>query len=215
MQYKRGMEKELFSPSSPSPLDELTSLSLDPPAASPEDEMANADLPAVPLPEPDHLVLICGGGHVAQEVTRLAVHAGFAVDVLDTRPEYATRERFPEARRVEVCSDYALLDQEYPLEARHYAVILTHSYESDLAVLRLCLESPVRYIGVAASERKKEGLFAQLREEDVPDAELASVRCPIGLAIGAESAEELGIAIAAELIAARAGCLPRPRQAKR
>lgn len=205
------MEKEHAAPEIPLAPEEITSLSLTPPPPPEEAEEA----PAVPEPEPDHLVLLCGGGHMAQEVARQARHAGFAVDVVDVREEYATAERFPTARRVVLCEDYAELDKDYPLDSRHYVVILTHSYETDMAVLLHSLHSPARYIGVVGSERKKENLFAQLRERNIPDAELACVHCPMGLGIGAESVEEMGIAITAELIAARAGCLPRPRPPRR
>ena len=170
-----------------------------------EEDLSLAD----PEPEPDHIVLLCGGGHLAQEVARQAHRVGFAIDVLEMREDYAQPERFPEAREVIFCERYELEDV-YDIEPRHYVVILTHSYETDLSLLSQSLTTEARYIGVAASERKKESLFTLLREQGVPDAELACVRCPIGLNIGAASAEEMGIAITAELIAARAGCLPRP-----
>lgn len=216
------MEKDHDTQAPFTAAEEITSLSLTPPSETGdaagehgEDAVAEAAARAVPEPEPDHIVLLCGGGHMAQEVARQALHAGFAVDVIDTREDYASEERFPQARRVVLCTDYAVLDEEYTLDNRHYVVILTHSYETDLEVLLHSLHSPARYIGVAGSERKKENIFAELRERGIPDAELACVRCPIGFAIGAESTEEMGIAIAAELIAARAGCLTRPRRPRR
>ena len=131
------------------------------------------------------------------------------MDVRDRREEYARQEHFPQARHVQLCADYGALDQEYPLESRNYAVVLTHSFETDCHVLTQLLESPVRYIGVTGSDRKKENMMGQLRAKGFPDAELACIRCPIGLAIGAESPQEVAIAIVAELIATRTGCLPR------
>ena len=203
------MDKDQDLQDIPPQQDESAPLTMTPPQ---EDEAPSVAEPEPePQPEPDHIVLLFGGGHMAQEVARQAHRAGFAVDVLDTREEYAAAERFPQARRVLLCEDYAELDSVCVLDARHYVVILTHSYETDMTVLLHSLDSPARYIGVAGSPRKKESLFTQLRERGLPDAELACVRCPIGLDIGAESVEEMGIAITAELIAARAGCLPRPR----
>lgn len=207
------------------PPEDLTPLSMTPPAtdaeATGETAGALADVDSIALEpevEPEHIVLLCGGGHMAQEVALQARHAGFAVDVVDERAEYVTEERFPMARRLLHCRHYADIETVYPLDNRHYVVILTHSYETDMDVLLRSLHSPARYIGVAGSERKKENIFSALRESGIPDSELACVRCPIGLHIGAESTEEMGIAITAELIAARAGCLqrpPRPRHSRR
>ncbi|MBR6976230.1 MAG: XdhC family protein, partial [Ottowia sp.] len=164
--------------------------------------------------EAAQVVVIFGAGRVAQEVARQAAHVGFAVDVLTARPEEAAG-CFPTARRVVACPDFARATAIYPIDARHYAVILTRSHEADLALLRLLLATPARYLGVMGAESEKEALFADLRAAGCPAAELACVRCPIGVPVGAQSPEELGIAIAAELVAARSGNLRPNRSGKR
>lgn len=165
-----------------------------------------------PEPVPDHIVTIFGGGHMARETAVLAARCGFAVDVLDTREDYARPERFPHARRVVLCRNYEDVGEEYAVDARHYVLIATHSLETDMILLQRMLRTAARYIGIMATRRKKETLFEELRRQGVPNAELACLRCPVGLDIGAEGPMETAIAIAAELIAARAGCLPRPRR---
>ena len=94
---------------------------------------------------------------------------------------------------------------------RHYVVILTHSHAHDLAALAQALHSHAFYIGMLGGKAKRNALFAALREQGVPDAELACIRCPVGLPIGAESPRELAVSIVAELLAARAGVLQRLR----
>ncbi len=153
------------------------------------------------------VVLLVGGGHLSKEVARLAHYVGFTVDVIDTRQEYLQEGRFPNARKVVHCSDYAQICDMYTIGSRHSLVILSHTYETDFLVLSNVVHSAARYIGVAGSDRKKQSLFSELRKKGVPATELACVSCPIGVAIGASSPEEMALSIVAELVAARAGCL--------
>ena len=123
----------------------------------------------------------------------------------------ADAQALPDARAIIPCESYAHAHEAYTVDARHYAVILASGLDTARELLMQLLPTSARYIGVIAGPEKKEKLFEELRRQGIPDAELACVRCPIGLAIGAETTEEISIAITAELIAARAGCLPRPR----
>ncbi len=161
------------------------------------------------------IILLIGAGDTAQEVARLARYAGFIVDVLDVRDEFVTFERFPTARQVLLLKSFADIEKRYNITSRHYLVIATHHLDSDLDVLHNTLHSKARYIGVQGDEIKKEKLFAALRKEGTPAAELACICCPIGLPIGAIRPAEVGIAIIAELIAARSGCLTGPRSGKK
>ncbi len=150
-------------------------------------------------------VLLLGAGHVSREVAKLAHYAGFGIDVMDMREEYLEKKHFPEAYRLIHCEDYAHIQDIYTVESKHYIAIMTHSFETDMIALRNMLHSSARYIGMAATQRKKDSIFNEFRAEGFPDAELACVHCPMGLDIGATTAEELAISIVAELIAARAG----------
>ncbi len=161
------------------------------------------------------VILLIGAGDIAQEIARLARYAGFVVDVLDVRDDYATFERFPTARQVTLCKSYSDIENRYTITSHHYLVVATQNIENDLTVLRTVLNSKARYIGVQASEHKKEQIFSSLRKEGTPAAEIACICCPIGLPIGASRPAEVGIAIIAELIAARSGCLAGPRSGKK
>lgn len=189
------------------------SLTLDDPLSlHPVDTRIEDDttFPAPPL-EPDHIVVIFGGGPVAQEVAAQAARMGFSVDVLGSDEDMAPPDRFPTARQIIHSRVYTVntVDSLYPVDSRYYIVILTHSFAADQELLTAMLRTEARYIGISADPATKERLFDEMRRRGFPKAELACVRCPIGLAIGAKSTEEMGIAIVAELIAARAGCLPR------
>ncbi len=152
-------------------------------------------------------VLLIGAGHLSREVAHLAHYAGFIVDVMDMRKDYVQETRFPHARRTMHCPNYANISEVYEIGARHFIVILSHTYETDLLTLSHLVHSEARYIGLAGTARKQEQLFAELRKTGIPDTELACVSCPIGVDIGAESPQEMAISIVAELVAARAGRL--------
>lgn len=165
---------------------------------------------AEPLSAPP-VLLLCGGGHVSLEVAALAQACGFVVDVADDRQEFSDPARFPMARRCITLPGFENLVQACGIGRRHYVAIVTRGHGFDRQVLSQALTSHAAYIGMIGSRAKREQVYAALREQGVPDAELAAVRCPIGLSIGAESPQQIAVAVVAELLAARAGTLQRLR----
>ncbi len=174
--------------------------------------------PPPPLPTYDslpvditdaHVVLLVGGGELAQKVASLAKCVGFEIDILDIQDSFARKDYFPQARYV-FKEKYSVVGTEYAIGSSHYIAILTSSLEEILTTLNHVFTSPARYIGVLGDEDTKEQLFEQLRKKGIPQTELACVCCPIGVTIGAVELEEQSIAIVAELIAARAGKLSLP-----
>ncbi|GAB3835589.1 XdhC family protein [Hymenobacter jeollabukensis] len=147
---------------------------------------------------------VYGAGNDAQPLVRLAAGLGWQVTVVDGRPRQAAPERFPEAAEVRVVP----LGQvpELPLTA-DYAVLLTHNYAYDLAVLQRLLDAPTQYIGLLGPRQKAARLLEELREE-VPEAEArlqGRLYSPIGLNLGAETPEEIALSIVAEIQAVRQG----------
>jgi xanthine dehydrogenase accessory factor len=64
---------------------------------------------------------------------------------------------------------------------------------------------PVAYVGAMGSRRTHADRERRLREAGVGEGELARLRSPIGLDVGARTPEETALSIAAEIIAVRHG----------
>lgn len=156
-----------------------------------------------PLAAPPQL-LIFGAGHVSRPTAQMAALCGFAVTVVDDRPEFANAERFPWAETMVRPSLDDCFDG-LPQGPEVSVVIVTRGHMFDAQVLAQALRTPSGYIGMIGSLRKRKAVYERLREEGFSDADLARVHCPIGLAIGAETPEEIAVSINAELIAHRAG----------
>jgi xanthine dehydrogenase accessory factor len=151
-------------------------------------------------------LVVFGGGHVSKAVVELAAKVGFRVIVTDDRPEYAGRDRFPtavETWTLELEPAVARLE----LGPQTYVLVMTRDHRLDRETLKLLFARGVtpRYLGMIGSKSKVQASFARLREEGVDEAFLAQVRAPVGLAIGAKLADEIAVAIVADLIAERRG----------
>jgi xanthine dehydrogenase accessory factor len=151
-------------------------------------------------------LFVVGAGHIALPLTRLGVLLGFDVVVLDDREEFATEARFPDAarvRRVDFADPFAA-DEPGPDDS---VVLVTRAHRYDFDCLRRLVtrEGTVRYIGMVGSRRRVRVAFRALRDAGVPAQRLSAIHAPIGLDIGAETPEEIAVAIAAELVAVRRG----------
>lgn len=146
--------------------------------------------PAVPL-------VICGGGTDAIPLAQLAKQMGWHVTVIDHRVAFATPERFDGVNAV-VCMNIAQNPELAPFDARDVAVVMAHSAVHDGAYLHALLDAGARYIGVLGPRRRTDEL---LGGRAAPD----SVHSPVGLDLGAESPEEIALAIVAEITAVIGG----------
>lgn len=158
---------------------------------------------------PPPRLFIVGATHTAIPLCRMAKQLGFRVNIIDARSLFATRERFPEADEVVRGWPDDVLD-EATLDAHSYVVILTHDPKFDHPSLVRALRSRARYIGAMGSRGTHAQRKAQLRQQGFSDADLARIRAPIGLDIGARSPEEIAMAILAEVLAVRYGRGGRP-----
>jgi xanthine dehydrogenase accessory factor len=148
---------------------------------------------------------IFGAGHVAQPTAHLAAMVGFSVVVLDDRSEFANAARFPDAAATRTLSSYETAFEGLTVNAESYVIIVTRGHLHDRTVLAQALKTPAAYIGMIGSRRKRNTIYERLRKDGYTDADIARVHCPIGLSIGADTPEEIGVSIVAELIAKRAG----------
>ena len=144
----------------------------------------------------------------AIDFTKAMVHVGkdlgYHVTVIDARPVFATRLRFPEADDVVVEWPDEFLGHA-KVDERTALVILTHDIKFDVPVMEVALKTPAAYIGAMGSRKTQANRFTELREKGYSDEQLARISAPIGLDIGARTPEETAISIAAEMIALRAG----------
>ena len=149
-------------------------------------------------------VYFAGAGHVAQHTAALAAKVGFRVVVMDDREEFANQDRFPEAERIDVLSSFENCFARETVDANSYLVIVTRGHLHDKTVLGQALETEAGYVGMIGSRSKRDAIYKALRMEGVGQEAIGRVHCPIGLAIGADSPEEIAVSIVAELIRARA-----------
>lgn len=165
--------------------------------------------PPVPL-------LVFGAGYDAVPVVQLAKQLGWHVTLIDRRPAYATRDRFPQADEIIVCHPEEL-PAKLNFNPQMVAVVLTHNYLSDRELLQTLLPSPIRYLGLLGPKSRTQQLLKDLRSEGfIPSArQLQRLYAPVGLDIGAETAEEIALSIVAEIqavLAQRSGNHLRERQ---
>lgn len=152
---------------------------------------------------PNGRMYIFGGGHVSYEVAKLATHLGYPVTVIDDRQEYANSERFPDCETVVVDSFPNMPD--FKTDDRSYILIITRGHAHDKTVLRWALNKPCLYLGMIGSKTKREALYLGLEQEGYSMERMRQVKCPIGIAIGAETPAEIAVSIMAEVIAATKG----------
>jgi len=155
--------------------------------------------PPVPL-------VVFGGGQDAVPLVQFASELGWHVTVVDGRPAAASRTRFPRANEVLLCRPEEVRNQ-IPLTTETVAVVMTHNYRNDLELLKVLLPSPIPYLGLLGSKTRSTRLLQELDDDgfNVTMAQRSKLHAPIGLDIGAETCEEIALAIVAEIRAALAG----------
>ena len=170
-------------------------------ADSPEPDVSVEVLVQPIIPRP--ILLIVGGGHVGQALTRQAVLIGFDVTVIDDRPEFTNPARFPEGVTTR-CGDIAKRVADFPIAEDTYIVIVTRAHEHDAEALKACIHAPAAYIGMIGSKRKVALTRKNVVECGVAtEEELDRVFAPIGLDIGAVTVPEIATSIVAQLTAVR------------
>ena len=155
---------------------------------------------------PPPRLLVFGAGPDAVPVARIANELGWEVVVVDWRPAYARRESFPEASDVVLC-EAERVGERVEMDGTSAALVMTHHYLHDRSLLRFLLPSAVRFIGILGPRRRTESLLGDLREEGVSltQEQLERLHGPAGLDIGAESPEQIALALVAEIQAVLAG----------
>ena len=153
---------------------------------------------------PPLTLVVVGAGQIAMSISRFARELEMRTIIVDGRPRYATRERFPDADEIQVGMPSEIVAAIRP--GRSTAVILVaHDYKYELPVLRAVLRSAVPYVGLLGSRKRGAAVRQMLADEGFSADELSRVRTPIGLDIGGATAAEIALSILGEIIAVRRG----------
>ncbi|MFC9587491.1 XdhC family protein [Streptomyces yangpuensis] len=153
---------------------------------------------------PPPRMIVFGAIDFASALVRIGTFLGYRVTVCDARPVFATKSRFPEADEIVVDWPHRYLEST-EVDGRTVLCVLTHDAKFDVPLLELALRLPVAYVGAMGSRRTHEDRNKRLRDVGVTELELARLRSPIGLDLGARSPEETALSIAAEIVANRRG----------
>jgi xanthine dehydrogenase accessory factor len=143
-------------------------------------------------------VVIVGAGHVGLAIAKLADFCGFRIVIVDEREGFADSSRFPMASELFTGESIPILLEQLSERPDDAFVIVTHS--DDERALRSIVGKKWRYLGLLGSKRKVAILLDKMRREGVDEKILDKVRTPIGLDIGAETPEEIAVAVMAEII---------------
>ncbi|MGQ4437385.1 MULTISPECIES: XdhC family protein [unclassified Streptomyces] len=153
---------------------------------------------------PPPRMIVFGAIDFASALVRVGKFLGYHVTVCDARPVFATRTRFPDADEIVVEWPHTYLGRT-DVDARTVLCVLTHDAKFDVPLLHLALRLPVAYVGAMGSRRTHLDRNDRLRQVGVTEIELARLRSPIGLDLGARTPEETALSIAAEIVANRRG----------
>ena len=165
---------------------------------------------------PPPSLVIAGAGNDVLPLVEITSMLGWHTTVVDGRGHYATKERFGAADDVVVAKAEEVLSR-VQTDTRTLFLLMTHNYNYDLALLKELLTREFFYIGILGPRKKLERMFGELREQGVTASErqLTTIHGPVGLDIGAETAEEIAISIVAEIkaiLAGRAGMSLKEKQ---
>lgn len=138
---------------------------------------------------------------------------GWHVTVCDARAKFVTPERFPDVDEL-VCAWPDEFLAGAPVDERTAVCVLTHDTKFDVPILKAALATPAGYVGAMGSKRTTEARNARLRAEGLTDDEIARIRAPIGLKIGARSPEEVAVSIAAQIVETFRAGTPRATASK-
>ncbi|MET8131323.1 MULTISPECIES: XdhC/CoxI family protein [unclassified Streptomyces] len=153
---------------------------------------------------PPPRMIVFGAIDFASALVRMGKFLGYRVTVCDARPVFATAARFPDADEIVVDWPHRYLERT-EVDSRTVLCVLTHDAKFDVPLLRLALRLPVAYVGAMGSRRTHLDRNERLREVGVTEMELARLRSPIGLDLGARTPEETALSIASEIVADRRG----------
>ncbi|MDF3001898.1 MAG: xanthine dehydrogenase [Bacillota bacterium] len=149
--------------------------------------------------EPMSRLIILGGGAIAVPLAELGVKVGLSVTVVDDRPTYANKDRFPQAETV-ICDEFSSCLAQLILNEYSFVVIVTREHKHDLECLRTLLTRKTAYTGMIGSKVSLNRVKEQLKQEGFSEEQIHKVHMPVGLDIGADTPDEIAVSIIAQII---------------
>ena len=144
-------------------------------------------------------LIVCGGGHVATAVVRLAKMLGLPVLAMDDREEYAAQLRQADADTV-LCQPFEAALAQVPGGAEVYFVVVTRAHAFDVVCLKQILQKPAAYVGMMGSRGRSALVRRQLLEAGMDAGRVEALYAPIGLSIGSQTAEKIALSILAQIV---------------
>jgi xanthine dehydrogenase accessory factor len=163
------------------------------------------------LVPPPRLIIVSAGDD-ARMLAQFSAEVGFRVVVVDRRPGLLTRERFPWTVTL-LDSDAARLNERLVLDSESFCVLMTHDFADDTNYLRALLRTPARYIGMLGPRQRTERILTRLSADGPLDRD--RIYGPVGLDIGTDGAEQVALAVLAEILAVRSGRQPQSLRDRR
>ena len=149
-------------------------------------------------------VVVAGGGHVGKALYTVAKFLGFRVIIVDDRPAFANKERFPEADGI-VLDDFDAGLRSLDMTPNYYVIVATRGHKLDDVALVEAAKSRAGYVGLLGSRRKAVLIYRDMIAQGVPVERIAEIRAPVGLDLGGRTPEEIAMSIMSEILAVRYG----------
>jgi xanthine/CO dehydrogenase XdhC/CoxF family maturation factor len=151
-------------------------------------------------------LVIIGAGNDILPLAAMAQILGWKMTIIDGRPAYAKKERFPASCSVLLAKPGQVLEQ-ITIDGRTAVILMTHNYNYDRSLLEALAKKNIVYTGMLGPKKKLERMLTELREKGIEftAAQLSAIHSPVGLDIGAETPEEIALSIIAEIKAVFAG----------
>jgi len=149
---------------------------------------------------PTTQLIIVGAGNDAQPLAEIAFLLGWNIVIVDGRPVYATKNRFPKVDRISLTKPAEILSA-VEIDGQTAVVLMTHNYNYDLAALEQLIKTDCKYIGILGPKKKLHRMVNDLVDKGITisDEKMNSIYGPVGLDIGAETAEEIALSVVSEI----------------
>ncbi|AFY57953.1 xanthine and CO dehydrogenases maturation factor, XdhC/CoxF family [Rivularia sp. PCC 7116] len=146
--------------------------------------------------QPPLSLIVFGAGYDVLPLVNFGKQLGWDVTVVDNRQREASKKRFEQADKIQLCGPEEILDN-IEITERTVAVVMSHNYLDDLEMLKLLVPSDLNYLGILGPKKRTNRILKELQAEGI--MQNANIHSPVGLDIGADNAEEIALSIVSEI----------------